>query len=73
MVELDGIGSTQLNSIENFFSNEKNKKIINELINYLKIIDFSIKNKRKICKQKINVYWRFSKNEQIRGKIYRRK
>ena len=46
MVELDGIGSTQLNSIENFFSNEKNKKIINELINYLKIIDFSIKNKK---------------------------
>ena len=46
LVELDGIGSTQLNSIENFFSNEKNKKIINELINYLKIIDFSIKNKK---------------------------
>ena len=47
MVELDGIGLTQLNSIENFFSNEKNKeKIIVELINYLKITDFSIKNKK---------------------------
>ena len=45
MVELDGIGLTQLNSIENFFSNEKNKKIIVELINYLKITNFSIKNK----------------------------
>ena len=46
LVELDGIGLTQLNSIENFFSNEKNKKIIVELINYLKITNFSIKNKK---------------------------
>ena len=36
----------KLNSIENFFSNEKNKKSIVELINYLKIINFSIKNKK---------------------------
>ncbi len=45
LAELDGIGSTQIDSIENFFSKEKNKKIIFDLINQLKIINFSLKNK----------------------------
>ena len=44
--ELDGIGSTQINSIANFFTNEKNKKIIIDLISQLKIINVSFKNKK---------------------------
>ena len=46
LVELDGIGSTQIDSIENFFSNEQNKKIIIKLISKLKIINFVIQNKK---------------------------
>lgn len=37
LLNIDGIGETQINSIENFFSNSTNLKIINELINILKI------------------------------------
>ncbi len=45
LVELDGIGETQINSINNFFSNNKNIKIINDLVNELQIIDHKQKNK----------------------------
>ncbi len=46
LVELDGIGLTQIESIKNFFSNQRNKKIIIDLISQLKIINFSLKNKK---------------------------
>ena len=37
LLELDGIGETQINSIENFFSNKKNLEITNNLIKELEI------------------------------------
>ena len=37
LLNIDGIGETQINSIKNFFSNKTNLKIVNELINMLNI------------------------------------
>ncbi len=42
--ELDGIGETQIESIENFFSNQMNTKITRSLINQLTIKNYSRKN-----------------------------
>ena len=42
--ELDGIGETQVSSLENFFSNEKNINIVNNLMRQLNISNFSFKN-----------------------------
>ena len=39
LLNIDGIGETQVNSIKNFFSNEKNIKVLNELQNVLVIKD----------------------------------
>ncbi len=44
LIDLDGIGTTQINSINNFFSNKKNIKILKNLINQLSVNDFSINN-----------------------------
>ena len=44
--DLDGIGDTQIKSIESFFSNNKNSKIIQSLISVLDIKDFKKKNKK---------------------------
>ena len=44
MIELDGIGETQINAIENFFSNLKNIKITLNLINELNINNYLLKN-----------------------------
>ncbi len=54
LVELDGIGETQINSIDNFFSNSKNLKIIKNLINQLSINEFIINfDKGKFSNKKI--------------------
>ena len=45
LADLDGIGETQINSINNFFSNEKNILISKNLINELKIQDLKPKIK----------------------------
>ena len=45
LTELDGIGETQVESIKNFFSDEINNKITQNLINQLLVNDYSIKNK----------------------------
>ena len=45
LVDLDGIGETQILSIDNFFSNETNIRIIKELINKLNIQNYVAKNK----------------------------
>ena len=37
LLNIDGIGETQINSIKNFFSNETNLKVLNELDKILKI------------------------------------
>ena len=39
MLNIDGIGETQLSSIKSFFSNEANKKVLNELEKVLLIKD----------------------------------
>ena len=44
--DLDGIGVTQIKSIENFFSNEKNTEVVQSLIEVLKIKDFKSLNKK---------------------------
>ena len=44
MNDLDGIGETQINSIDNFFSNQTNTKITRDLIKYLEIKEFQISN-----------------------------
>ena len=46
LIDLDGIGQTQIESINNFFSNDINNTITNELIKNLKIEDFKIQNKK---------------------------
>ena len=45
LIDLDGIGNTQINSIDIFFSNETNTKIIEALIDNLNITNYFIKNK----------------------------
>ena len=44
LYELDGIGETQIKSLENFFSNIKNSKITKNLINELNITDHAPQN-----------------------------
>ena len=46
LLELDGIGETQIDSINIFFSNAKNIEIVKNLIQKLKVNDFKIKNKQ---------------------------
>ena len=43
LVDLDGIGDTQIKSIDNFFLNETNIRITQELINQLNVKDYSNK------------------------------
>ena len=44
LVDLDGIGETQIESIDNFFLNETNIKIVQELINQLTIKNYITRN-----------------------------
>ncbi len=44
--DLDGIGDTQIKSIESFFSNNKNSKIVQSLMSVLDVKDFIKKNKK---------------------------
>jgi DNA ligase (NAD+) len=44
--DLDGIGGTQIKSIESFFSNEKNKSVVQSLVKVLEIKDFKNSNKK---------------------------
>ena len=45
LVDLDGIGETQIQSIENFFLNKTNTKIIENLINKLNVKDYVTQSK----------------------------
>ena len=52
--DLDGIGETQIDSINNFFLNLTNTRIIKDLINKLNIQDYVIQNsKGKFSNKKI--------------------
>ena len=69
LVELDGIGATQMNSIESFFSNEINKKITINLIKQLRILNYSIQNKKgKFANKKMMFTWRFQKMSRSEAK-----
>ena len=46
LYDLDGIGDTQVKSIEDFFSNKKNSDIIQSLMSVLNINDFKILSKK---------------------------
>ncbi len=52
LLELDGIGDTQINSINNFLSNKTNLKIINELMKELNVNDFKQNYERGIFTNK---------------------
>ena len=43
LAELDGIGDTQIQSINNFFSKDQNIRIVSNLISHLNVIDFIVK------------------------------
>ena len=54
LVDLDGIGETQIQSIENFFINETNTRIIKDLINKLNIKNLrSFKSDGKFSNKKL--------------------
>ena len=46
LIDLDGIGEIQINSINSFFLSSKNIEIVEKLIDKLEIKDFTIKNKK---------------------------
>ena len=46
LADLDGIGETQIKSIENFFSNRKNIEVVKSLIEVLEVKDFKNFNKK---------------------------
>jgi DNA ligase (NAD+) len=52
LLELDGIGETQINSMKSFFSNKINVKITKDLINELDISDYKNKIKNGIFSNK---------------------
>ncbi len=52
LIQLDGIGDTQIISMNNFFSNETNKRITLDLINELEITDYKNKTKDGILSNK---------------------
>lgn len=56
LVELDGIGEIQIDSINNFFSNNTNVEIVKKLIAKLKIKDFISKNKKGKFSNKIVMF-----------------
>ena len=67
--ELDGIGDTQIESIESFFSKEINKKITQNLIKYLNIQNHSLQNKNgKFSNKKLMFTGGFSKMSRSEAK-----
>ena len=53
LIDLDGIGETQINSINSFFSNKTNVKITQELINKLKINNYISKTEGKFSNKRL--------------------
>ena len=52
ILNIDGIGDTQIKSIKNFFSNEKNIKVLSELKNILKIKSDTVSSNKGKLKNK---------------------
>ncbi len=53
LLNIDGIGETQVNSIKNFFSNKTNLDVLNELGKILEINNYLIEKKNGLLKNKI--------------------
>ena len=51
LIQLDGIGDTQLTSLKNFFENKMNKKVFLALISNLRIADYVLTNRGKFNNQ----------------------
>ncbi len=51
LIQLDGIGDTQVKSLKNFFINKTNKKVFNQLISKLTIVDQIFSKKGKFINQ----------------------
>ncbi len=51
LIQLDGIGDTQIKSLKNFFSNKTNKKVFEELISELIILDYIFSEQGKFINQ----------------------
>ena len=47
LIQLDGIGDTQVKSLKNFFMNKTNKKVLERLISKLTILDYVFQKKGK--------------------------
>ncbi len=70
LADLDGIGETQVISIDNFFLNKTNNKIIDDLINRLVIKDFEIPNSEgKFSKKKLMFTGGFKKMSRSEAKV----
>jgi DNA ligase (NAD+) len=52
ILDIDGIGETQLKSVRNFFENKVNLNILNELQKILYVKDVTTKDKKGILKEK---------------------
>ena len=52
LLQIDGIGDTQINSIKSFFSNETNVRIVENLIKVLDIKEYEIKSQDGIFSNK---------------------
>ena len=52
LIELDGIGETQIESLENFFSSHTNIRITKELIDQLEVSEYKIENKNGVFSNK---------------------
>ena len=51
LIQLDGIGDTQVKSLKNFFINKTNKKVFEQLISQLSILDHIFSKKGKFLNQ----------------------
>ena len=52
LIELDGIGETQIEAIDNFFSKQTNIKITKNLLNNLNILSYTTKSKNGVFSNK---------------------
>jgi DNA ligase (NAD+) len=70
LVQLDGIGGTQIKSIDSFFSNEKNIQVVKNLIEVLQIQDFkNLIKKGKFSSKNLMFTGGFSKISRSEAKL----
>ena len=70
LVDLDGIGETQIDSINNFFSSQTNISIIQNLINKLNITNYKIRNTHgKFSNKKLMFTGGFQKMSRSEAKV----